>query len=518
MQQLPSMIVDWSYFRDIIPPVTAHPDYGYGVIPLRTVRDCIEGSQTIKRLTYHYLPHPSMGDTTSETQTARYLQYIAGAEFDGFPDLTRRGLLGKMRINQSTVEVPEKLSYLIENADGDGTSLVSSMESFVSNILQAKWHIGVAEYNGLSEIPLTDLSAEQAEQMNLRATIKHYKREDLVQWAFKRINGANQLSFVMLRERGSVFDEDSLTHKDVDAYLILALDDDGNYYQQKQVGKDKGERFYVRVNNQPLKWLPVEIIADEEMPVACLPKSMGMLYPICELSLYRYRVSADYKEAMRYLVPTIMTKGWQQGDLEVFKEINGREQILFGPGVANNLPAAVDWDVLSTGTALDPFEKYFAHNQEKIRQSGGVVKQDMAARTATEAGIDAAEQNAMLETIASNIESGYRRLISYCAMFEGLWSPDEVENRLEDIVIGLPRDFATPKLSVEEVRVMLDMIDRGVRTRDQVVMALAAGGWDIQDAEQTLDELEVEAPAISRIAVPPEPPENEDVDTGQTSD
>lgn len=496
-QMLPSQLYQGIHFTKLYPGVSTHPDYGKAFNALIVTQDCLEGSNTIKRYSFDYLPHPSMADKTSEQQQARYLQYLSGAEFDGFPDLTLRGWLGKMQISQSTIDVPTAIDYLVQNADGDGTSLTGAIESSASAVLKFKYQLLLADYKGLSDVELSKLSIADIEKLDARATIKQYTRESLVNWNYKRINGVMQLSFAMLREDGTEFDEASMSHSDVEAYLILGLDDQG-YYQQKMVKGDKGDKSYVKVNGKVLQWIPAQIICDEELTAGKLPCGLGLIFPICETALYRYRASADYKEAMRYLIPTTFTRGWKQGDMEIFKDVNGRDYIATGPGFTNNLPGSIDVKIESANTELEGFERYFDANADKVRALGGIFRSNEESKaTATEADIDSSEQNAMLESVASQSEKAWRRVISYCAMFEGLWQPDAVETNIDKITVGLPRDFASPKLSVEEVRVLLDMIDKGVRTRDQVVKALEQGGWDSQEAQKTIDELLTETPPPS---------------------
>ncbi|MFK9493177.1 hypothetical protein ACJEJA_24270, partial [Escherichia coli] len=68
------------------------------------------------------------------------------------------------------------------------------------------------------------------------------------------------------------------------------------------------------------------------------------------------------------------------------------------------------------------------------------------------------------------------------------------------------------KLSVEEVRVLFEAMDRGAKTRDQVVFMLEQGGWDYQTAEETLSQLE----EFSSLGLPPVPPERQQLDdTGE---
>jgi hypothetical protein len=452
-----------------------------------------------------------MVDTTSDQQKKRYKAYKDGAEFDGFPDLTRRGWLGKMRIGDAEIELPSKLEYLHENADGDGVSLPSSIELTASNIFQTKFHVLVADFQGLSDVRSEELSLAEAQELNPRATIKQYTRESLVDWQYERINGVMQLSYMRLWERCCKFNRLEQSDREyIDSYLILMLDEDGNYFQQKEVDGELGERNYITVNGQPLKFIPAEIVSDEQNPVGCIPKGMGMLYDICELSLSRYRVSADYKETMRRIAPTITTSGWTQNSFDLFKELNGKDYMELGATSAVNLPNDVTMDVLNPSISLEGFERYFEKNTDKVKALGGVFKgQQSGNMTATEADINAAELNANLETVADSLESSYKRVIFYCGIFEGLYSPDA--DLPEDIIVSLPRDFATPKLSVEEVRTLVDLVAIGVRTREQVVKALAQGGWDYQDAEATINELLEAGPSVSSLA-------NEQVaNTGTTS-
>lgn len=485
--------------------VTTHPDYEFAILPLKMVRDCVDGGYKIKRLAQEYLPHPSQVNPEDEAQQVRYQAYLRGAEFDEYTQKTLKSWLGKMRIKDATVEVPDRIEYLVRNADGDGTDIRASAELTASNIFQARYHVLVADYQGLSDVKLTEVSRADAAQLNPRATIKQYPRENLVNWHYRRINGVMQLAFVMLREIGSDFNIANYSHDPIESYLILALDDDGEYYQQKIVnGPDgiiEGNPDYVTVNGQSLNWLPVEIVADDELPSGHLPTSMGMLYPIADLCISRYNRSAPYGEAMAYMVATSFTKGWQPGDLELFKELNGRENILFGPGASNNLPENVSFEIQAVNTELGGFERYFDANEKKIRQMGGSVQDPSGGNaTATEAQIDAVDINAMFQTLADSVERAYRRMISYCAMFEGVWSPADVEIKLDEVVFSLPRDFATPKLSVEEVRMMLDLYAEGIYTKKQLIELLQAGGWGDRDIDTWITELDEASPNISGMA------------------
>jgi hypothetical protein len=476
-----------------------HCDYDAYLTEIKKVRDCVEGAAKVKRENYTYLPHPSQRDQNSAPAQQRYVEFLAGAEFDEQPGDTLQTMLGKMRINEAEFDLPGAIEYLERDADGDGQSLAASIEYAVSNVIQAKYQIVVADYMGLSGVDLESVSLADRQELNPRAALKHYNRESVVNWHFSRVNGRMQLSWICLLERGSEFDYSGMCHNEVLSYLILALDENGDYYQQKIVsgkgGREDGERVYIQVNGSPLKFIPLEIISDQEKPSGEMPKGTGFLSRICNASLHKYQESAVYKEVKRNLSPTLMTKGWKRGDMDTFKEINGRDYVATGGNQVNNLPMGVEYDILTLDDVTRPFEWYFEYCDKKILSMGGVAKQEAANMTATEADINAAEQNAKLKTIADNVEQCFERLLSYCAMFEGIIQPNTVQ-QMDDIIVALPRDFATPKLTVEEVQTYMQMKSIGEMSPEEFDRQMKKGGWRSKD--MNISEIE-ESPPVTPV-------------------
>lgn len=481
--------------------ITNHPDYDIAQPEIKKTRDCVLGSPFVKREGYLYLPHPSQIDPNSKEQQARYQQYKAGAEFPDDTAETKRTLLGKMRFSDAEVELPEKLEYLKSSSDGDGTDASTAMESSVGEALETKFHLLVTDYKGLSDVELQSVSLADIESLDPRATIKQYPRESINNWNFSRIDGVMQLTYLQLLEVGYDFDLDTGTRDKIESYLILALDEEGNYYQQKKIasgGKDvtEGDRSYVEVGGQPLKWLPVQFVADEPMTPGCLPKGYGFLHPIAEACLSEYNVSAVYKEVQRNLAPTTYTSGWKQGDVEIFQEANGgRSYVATGAGAVNNMPEGVTSEILSVSMEMDDFHWYFDSSAKKRQKLGGAQSSDVQM-TATEADIVAAGQNALLESIATSCENAWKMSFLYCGMFEGLWSPDDLESNADEIKVNLPRDFATPRLTVDEVRVLLEMRQARTISEKELQRQLSNGGWLIEDAMNILEELESESPSM----------------------
>jgi len=408
------------------------------------------------------------------------------------------------------IDLPSAIQHLEEDADGDGRSLESITEHAASECLQVKWCVAVAEYQGLSGLEVETLSKAETDQLNPRSTIKIYEREAVIDWEFARRNGVMQLVYIVLRHVGSTFDDVQRVRTPVTSDLVLGLDSDSNYYQQKIVDGAEGAREYVTVSGQPLKWIPVVFLCDQDFPAGRLPMPMGYMGPIVQAAIQRYQVSADYKDALKYLSPTTYTKGWKSGDIDTFNEANnGRTGIVTGPGAVNNLPGDVDVMVIGGDGDTNDFVTYLNNNERKVRALGGVFKtDDVSDRTATEAALDADDRVAKLQTLVDGLQRGMIKALTYCAMFEGAVSPDDVEAYTDEITFVLPRDFAKPELSPEQVDRVINLVMAGLMSVDQAVRKLVEGGWHMDDAQQVLAELQASGPDITlppRTSAPDEP-------------
>lgn len=480
--------------------ITFHKDYSDTIEYVEMVRDCIEGEPAIKRKGSVYLKHPNHFDKTSTEQDKRYQLYIDGAEFDGNCQTTEQDMLGLMTGGEANIDLPEKISYLEQNADGDGMPLMGVVEMCYKNSLEVKFHVLLAEYSGLADVDIDQVTMADVKRLKPRASIREYNRESLVDWAFQRIDGKMQISMLLLRECGTRYKPGSLVKEDFTSYLMLALDENGDYFQRRYNHENStftpGNDHYPSVGGKNLKWIPAEIIADEETPAGRgVPRGLGLLYKICAKDLYSYRVSADYKEALRLMQPTVFGSGWKEGDDELFEKLNGRKYVAFGAGVYNAMPDGVENEVISLATKDEAFLSYFEQNTKKSRALGATTgDDDKPQQTATEAGINNRKSMAAMSMIVRNTEAGIRRIVSYCAMYEGLWDQDAVEENLDQIVISLPMEFAKQSMTEQEVSAVVNVRNSGLSSKAESMRKLEAGGFYVEDIETILDEIDNEAP------------------------
>ena len=124
---------------------------------------------------------------------------------------------------------------------------------------------------------------------------------------------------------------------------------------------------------------------------------------------------------------------------ETFKEVNGRDYVASGAKTPNIWPnEAAKMDILESQQSLKQFEDYFTRNEKKVRALGGVFDTDKSGmRTATEVINEAEGQSAILTPTVSSIEAAMRRMVMYCGMFEGIFTPDNIEDSIKSLELTL---------------------------------------------------------------------------------
>lgn len=474
---------------------------------LKAVRDSVKGAPFIKKAAELYLPNPSnvlLSDITEQSKKdafiAAYQKYLKEAEFDDYTGLTEKVMLGKLDFGAADIEVDGDLEYLIKSSDGDGLSLRGMLENCAQNVLAAKWHVVVADYKGLTGLDLSSASIADVEAANPRVTFKEYPRESVFYADYTVVNGVKQLSLLVLYECGKEVNHDSLVETEVQSYLYLGLDSEGNYYQRKKtVGSDQeitdSGIMPVSVNGQPIKFIPAYIASDEELTAGDLPQDLGFLAPISEICLARYNVDAKFKAALGKFVPAIFVSGLTEETWQATQKING-SSVLNMNGVnvlaGNDEGVAPTVEVVSASGHLVDFHEYNQESLDKLRSMGASVPSDNGAETATKAKIDAGQQNAVLIPIVDNFERMIKVLFSYAAMFEGKVAPDAIDSYEDNVSVMLNREFTKVKGTPEELAAIVNLYVSGLRTKEQVVRMSHKLGWDTKEVEDVISELEQE--------------------------
>lgn len=477
--------------------VWGHEQYLESIDAVNRMRISVAGEDAVKEAGEELLPHPCTDPTEAKTeeQQRRYKFYKLMAEYENVPSNTLETLTGAMFRVEPVIEMPAT-PYLLEDADGNGLSMQESIELAGSECLQMRYFGVLTEYSGLADVDPTEVSVADKQAANLRASLKHYQREDIVDWSYRVINGVKKLNMLVLREV-TVQDEDpeTITAGGVDktrttSYLVLGLDREGHYFQRRFISdgnkndETMGEMVYPMANGAPLTEIPFVFIFATQRKTGDIPKQLGYLDPISSKAIHRYQASALLKEALRLTAqPTSYSKGWTASSFKLYKEATGHDQIKLGGANHLPLPQDVDAGYLNWEADSNALFKYREDSRKEIIALGGVFD-DLGeqAETATAAAINSAEKKGVLSTLAKNIEDGYRKVYEFVAMFEGV-SPD-------GFVCRLSREFVAVRLSPQDRAAILAEVRENIISIDEALRQLKRGGVLAEDIQNIKDELQ----------------------------
>lgn len=475
-----------------------HPQYAATRGPVKRMRDSVAGEDVVKAARFEYLPHPchDPAERGHEEQAHRYDAMVTYAEYENVPGNTLDTLVGAMFRVPPQIDLDGMDDQIETDSDGNGMSLSESLELTASECLQMRYHGLLAEYSDLAGQDPSEITVQQRRDMGLRATIKHYPRESIVNWSYRVINGTKQLNVVILRESETqvLNPEDIATqgteHELITAYLMLGLDADGDYFQRRYVvdGKTKSgtwsELVYPEADGQRLQFIPFEIVFSSERKVGDIPRQLGYLDPISLKAIHRYQISALLKEALRITAqPTSWSKGWTDHSLQQYKDATGKDHVSLGAG--QHIPLFGDAEVgfLEWNADSNGLFKYMEENKSDLIALGGVFNDEgEQAETATAASINSAEKKGVLSTLAKNIEESYQKVLGWVAMFDG--------DTADGVTIKLSREFVAIRLTAQDRAAILADYNGALITREEALRQLERGGVLTIKAQELLDEME----------------------------
>lgn len=450
------------------------------------VRDCVAGSANVKKRTETYLPQPS----PSDKNPVRYSAYLLRANFFNATARTLEGLIGAVWRKPGELKLPSKLKYMEKDADGSGCSIEQCAKQTLSDVIQ----IGRAGL--LVDFPLVDgeipVTVLDEESLNLRASIIQYKAENIINWREIRSGAETILQFVVLKESqqqqksDSIFETESVT-----VYRVLALDEQGNYYQEEYIAsiagesgksaglKQKTERSYPKfADGSSIKRIPFIFIGSKDLKPTV---DKSPLLDIAEINLSHYRNSADFEE-MTFMIgqPTLvitgLTPNWidQQWKNQPVK-VGARSSIELPQG-ANAVFAQISESQIGK-VAMDQKEQQMIAIGARLiwaNPAGVEAAETIALRHSGEAGI--------LANITDNVEEGYRSALMISALFMGA-NPEEV-------VFELNKDFFAKQMTPDEARAWSEMWQKGVFSLSDLRLLLRKG--ELISEEKTDEQIDEE--------------------------
>jgi len=466
---------------------------------VKMMRDTVTGVPALKapENATIYLPRIDCDDEQdAEYQRTKYQRILSQAEYNNVPSRTLSALQGALSYQPNNFEgVPPDLEYLLDDVDNDGMTANELVKIVQSELLQVKYCGLLADYSDLESLGIDEdeqLTMQQKAAFGLRSSIKLYTRESIVNWDFKRVNGRRQLTWVLLREVEQDQDPLMFSCEEVETYVLLSIDENGNYNQRrwvegetKQAGGWSEPVYPEKSTGAMFDYIPFEFVIEGDYPKGEIPLALGYLFEIAGLTLHRYQMSACYKSALHYMAtPKTWSSGWDNQALDFYKQMTGRDYISVADDAHLPLPKDGQYGILDWKASDTAYRDYFDSNAAEIEAQGGTfdIQENSGEQTATAKVINAAEKTSVLSNVQSTVETALNKLFSYCADFEG---------READVDIKLNREFIGVKLSPQERDAIRNDYIQGLITRSEALRQLEHGGILTMKADEILNELEM---------------------------
>lgn len=433
----------------------------------RVVRDAVGGDQAL----YEYLPHLNPRDTSAENNE-RNAAYRKRAVYYNAVAHTLAGLLGLVFRRDPRTELPAKLAYLLDNADGNKVSLFQQSQQVLSSVLQ---------------FGRVGLYIDVDEATN-RPILKTYAPESIVNWNV----GAKGLDLVVLAE--TAYEREGYGWNKIQQYRELYLDGGVFLCQVWRKGKKDWERFgpaiVPSVQGKALDRIPFQFVGsvNNDPGIDSVP-----LYPLARLNIAHYRNSADYEDScFMHGQPQAFISGLTE-EWRDYLEKNG---VYVGSRSALLLPQGGSYG-FAQAQANSMVAEAMRHKEAQMVALGARLLDQAAARTATQSENEREASTSVLSLCASNVTEAYQDVIGLCADWMGVAMSEDARHG----TFKLTQDFARLKIDPASIGAVVAAWQAGVFAKRDLREYLRAEG--LIAAERSDDEIEddlsVEGPALGAI-------------------
>lgn len=412
--------------------------------------------------------------------------YVYGARFQNFSASTLQGFLG-MAFRKPPVlpELPGEIDYILDNADGSGLSLVQQSRKVLSEVAKK------GRDGGLVEMPNTEgkqvTRAQVAE--GLRATIKLYCAENILDWYPNEPTAKNPLSYVRLREMATKFVAVGEKEK-VERHIVLLLDK-GKYrqeiYEQDESGEWDLKEEYTPMTSSgvPFDHIPFHFCGSlNNNPDVDKP----LILDIVNVNLGMYQEDANqrassfaYSAATAHIADNQFFNWFHGGgDDGQHKEVrfgessvivtgsDGKVNIVSPP--ENSLSGAIKESDLAVLIALGA----------QVIQPGG------AAETAEAVRLKAGSTASKLSVAVQNVEDFYNNALQDVAMFMGATIPETEQ-------LEMNQEFFDERVSPEMLDKMVAAWLAGAISKNVLDQKLVEGSvipenTDLEKMNEEVDE------------------------------
>lgn len=422
-----------------------NPEYDVAIKSWQLVEDATAGQFRIKAKGEKYLPMPNPEDTTSENQK-RYDQYLLRSVYYNVCFKTLSAMVGVAFRKKPAMDLPVSIQYIESNADGAGLSLDQQAQWALSEVIK-KGRTGL-----LVDYPPMAADTSMADVNNgIRATIKAYTAESILDWNEEETLTGWRLNYVKIQECKSVIDIETGARDIVKSYLILRLTD-GVYSFQRTEDEtmNTGERIEPRqANGSTFDFIPF-IFAGSENNNPDIDQAL--LYDLAAINIAHYRNSADNEEASFItgqptlaITSSLNSSEWQEQNPNGVVIGSRRGHFLGEKGSMalvqaqpNNLPRELMKD-----------------KEAQMISLGAQLVSPNKQETAFTTGVNLATNTSALSLAVGNVSNAYQQALQWASLF--MTSNDQSE-----IVYAINSDFFPAQVDAATITAWVAGIQGGV--------------------------------------------------------
>jgi len=450
-----------------MPVNSTHPDYCKYSSRWDLVRSIVENDAM------HWIRN------IDEKDTKQALQYRQEAILTNFTALTKSGLVGLVYRRDPDVDLPDALSYLLDNANGEDFGLLQLGQQIVGEVLQS------GRYGLLIDYPesVVPLSLKEQQVSGNAAMFKTYCAASVINWHNQVIGNKNVLSLVVLKENVDQLGADGFLWVKRVQYRVLRLNADLEYVQEIYNQELEFVSGYKPLDAKGLPWNEIPFIfvgaQNNNTDVDNIP-----LYDLAVLNRGHYRNSADYEESIyicgqpSLFISTEMSK-------ETFDDFNPGG-VRLGVRSGHNLGPNGKADLLQA----NPNQLVATAMKEKMVEAlligARLIAPPGGRETAEAARMRYASQNSALYIVVNNISKAVQICLQWALKFMSKDSY-KCEFKLNDQFYD---ETADPNM----LNAMQMLLDRGVISKNDVRYYGRKTGFILED--KTDDEIEEEAGQI----------------------
>jgi hypothetical protein len=436
----------------------ADNDITYNRIPAKvlkrwkTVRDVCGDGEELRDPKADYLPYLNRDDTSDEN-IERNRAYRERAVLYGATGFTLAGLIGLAFRHQPKHALPEKLKYLLKNADGAGVSIYQQSQAALANVLGPGRH-------GL----YTDFSSELK-----RPNIKAYLAEDIINWRHKTVGGKTVLSLVVLREDIQV--EDGYATNTESQWRELFLNDKGQcacrlwqlddakkpvvVLVQDAEGRMVSE-LVLRSVKAPLDYIPFEFVGSQNNDASI---DESPLYSLAKVNVGHFRNSADYEDAA---FMHGQSQFWISGLTEEWRDHLEKQGMYIGARKPMLLPVDGACGFAQAQPNMVAKEAMEHKEAQMVALGARLIDKKSAVKTATQSEGEREASTSILALCVSNVSEAYQRSIRSCARYLDITLPEG-----EDL-FEINQDFTTVSNDPLTISALVGAWQQGLMAKEDV--------------------------------------------------